>query len=53
MLPQLVTEFEDGYKGVNYVELVPILIGVLKEQQLRLDALETRLESGNTRLATP
>ena len=41
VIPQVVSEFEDGFKGVNYLELVPVLIGALKEQQERIEALES------------
>lgn len=34
-----------SYKAINYVELIPFLIGAIKEQQAQIDDLNTRLTS--------
>ena len=38
--PNLVKEGQDGYLGVNYVELVPILIRAIQELKEELDAVK-------------
>lgn len=38
--PSLVKEGEDGYLGVNYVELVPVLIRSIQELNEKIEALE-------------
>lgn len=47
--PELVLEGQDGYLGVNYIELVPILIRSIQELKAELD--EIKGESGKTRKA--
>lgn len=42
--PELVTTNIDGMKSVAYQNLVPVLIEAIKEQQKKIDALNTRLE---------
>lgn len=39
--PNLVSESQDGYLSVNYVELVPLLIQSIQELKAELDALKT------------
>jgi hypothetical protein len=34
-----------GYKGINYVELIPILVQAIKEQQETIDGLRARVEA--------
>ena len=34
MLPEAVTTDDDGYKSVNYSQLIPLLIEAIKEQDL-------------------
>ena len=46
LFPELVKEGQDGYLGVNYVELVPILIQAI--QELKTEVEELRNSSGNT-----
>jgi len=43
VLPQLVHDRENGYKGVDYSKLTGLLIEVVKEQQERIEKLEERL----------
>lgn len=45
IFPELVKEGQDGYLGVNYVELVPILIQAI--QELKAEVEELRNPSGN------
>lgn len=56
--PDLVYEGQDGYLGVNYVELVPILIRSIQELKQELDAVkgaayDTRSANGTTELLSP
>lgn len=39
VMPQVVNE-KDGYKGVDYAKLVPLLIEAIKEQEKRIQELE-------------
>ncbi|HLK57148.1 MAG TPA: tail fiber domain-containing protein [Chthonomonadaceae bacterium] len=55
VLPQLVSKDQDGYLSVDYMQVVPVLVEAIKEQQKqiaalkqeqqRLDALEARLNA--------
>ena len=38
--PELVVEGQDGYLGVNYVELVPVLLQSIKELNEKIESLE-------------
>lgn len=40
LYPNLVEEGQDGYLSVNYIELVPVLIKAIQEQQEEIDALK-------------
>jgi hypothetical protein len=44
VVPEAVSENEDGYKGVDYARLVPLLLESIKEQQKQIEALEKRIE---------
>ena len=47
--PNLVYENEgDGYLSVNYIELIPLLIGTIQEQNERISALESQLSQDNS-----
>ncbi len=47
--PNLVKEGQDGYLGVNYIELVPILIRSIQELKKELDEIKgTRYQSRST-----
>ena len=39
VIPEVVSEM-DGYKGVDYAKLVPLLIEGIKEQQKQIDELK-------------
>jgi len=43
VLPQLVKDRENGYKGVDYAKLTGLLIEAVKEQQKQIDELKARL----------
>ena len=47
--PNLVKEGQDGYLGVNYVELVPVLIRAIQELKGELDAVKS--SNGNVKRA--
>ena len=40
--PELVSTDTEGYKAVNYAQLVPVLVEALKEQQQQIEALKTQ-----------
>jgi hypothetical protein len=47
--PDLVTEEQDGYLAVNYVELIPILIQSIQDLKRELDELRNeRLDRNNS-----
>lgn len=43
VLPEIVATREDGYKAVRYEKIVALLIEAVKEQQLQIDELKSRL----------
>jgi len=48
--PELVKERSDGYKGVFYQGLIPVLIEATKDQQKKLDSLNQQNASLKTRV---
>ena len=44
ILPELVEDRPDGYKGLKYLDLVPHLIHKVQQQQKQIDDLEARIE---------
>lgn len=40
VLPELVSEREDGYKGISYIPLIAILVDGIKQLSKRIDELE-------------
>lgn len=44
VLPQLVHNRENGYKGVDYAKLTGLLIEAIKEQQKQIDELKSKLQ---------
>ncbi len=43
VLPQLVHDRENGFKGVDYAKLTGLLIEAIKEQQKQIDELKSKL----------
>ncbi|MBD3386702.1 hypothetical protein GF407_17500 [candidate division KSB1 bacterium] len=41
VLPEMVHTDKEGYKSVRYMELIPILVNALKEQQKEIDTLKS------------
>jgi len=39
VLPELVVTGDDGYQGLSMVNLIPVIVGAIKEQQTQLQAL--------------
>lgn len=52
LFPELVKEGQDGYLGVNYVELVPILIQAIQELKGEVEELRNPSENSSKRAAT-
>ena len=46
--PEIVSERMDGYKGIKYEKMVPLLVGAIKEQQQTIKSLEKRLDDLET-----
>jgi len=46
LFPQLVHQNEDGFLSVNYLELIPVLIEALKQQQSTIEQLSKALKKG-------
>jgi hypothetical protein len=44
VFPSLVSTDGDGFKGVDYAELTPLLVEAIKAQQRRIDELTARVE---------
>jgi Chaperone of endosialidase/GEVED domain len=42
--PELVSTDKDGYKSVNYVGLMPVMIESIKEQQLQIEIQQKQIE---------
>jgi len=42
IIPQLVTTDSDGYKGIDYGRLTPVLTEAIKEQQKMIESLQTK-----------
>lgn len=51
VFPELVKEGQDGYLGVNYIELVPILIQAIQEMKAELEELRNPSENCSKRTA--
>ena len=49
--PELVKEGQDGFLGINYVELVPILIKSIQELKAEVEELRTPSENASRRAA--
>jgi hypothetical protein len=46
VFPELVVTHENGYKGVNYQGLIPVIVEALKDNQAAVEEIETKLETG-------
>ncbi|MDH3710817.1 MAG: tail fiber domain-containing protein, partial [Cyclobacteriaceae bacterium] len=44
LFPHLVKKNQQGYLSVNYLELIPVLIEAIKEQQILIEQLTTSLK---------
>ncbi|MBN1540710.1 tail fiber domain-containing protein [candidate division KSB1 bacterium] len=45
VISELVVTDADGYKAINYIELIPFLVRGMQEQQQLIEQLQTELES--------
>ncbi|MBP7174027.1 MAG: tail fiber domain-containing protein [Cloacibacterium sp.] len=45
VLPHLVNTDKEGYKSVNYIEVIPVLTKALQEEKLRNDSQEAKLNA--------
>jgi len=48
VLPAVVTTYKDGYMGINYQEIIPVLVKAIQEQQQQIDELKKQLKNGTT-----
>lgn len=53
VFPDLVYEQEDGTKGINYVEMVPILVQAINELNAKIETLENKEEAANNNNRQP
>ena len=44
IIPEAVTERENGYKAVQYEKLIPLLVECVKEQQIRIEKLQNDID---------
>jgi hypothetical protein len=50
LYPELVTNTELGFKSVNYIEMIPILLSQMKNMQMEIDKLKEdihKMKNGN------
>jgi hypothetical protein len=47
VLPELVQKDNEGYLGIKYVELIPLLTEAIKEQQVMIEQLKAQIEAGS------
>jgi len=47
IFPELVSEDSTGILSINYIELIPLLIGALKEQQKTIESIQAQLNEKN------
>lgn len=50
VIPEVVADIPDGYKGIHYGNLVGLLIEAIKDQQKQIDDLTEKLENLNERI---
>ena len=46
--PELVKDSEKGYRKVNYIELIPLIVSKMKDMQEEINELKKQLEEKNT-----
>jgi hypothetical protein len=46
--PELVKDSEKGYRKVNYIELIPLIVSKMKDMQNEINELKKQLEEKNT-----
>jgi len=44
VLPDIVKEGNQGEKGVSYIEIIPVLIEAVKEQQKIIEELKAKVQ---------
>ncbi|PIY59476.1 secretion protein Por, partial [Candidatus Wolfebacteria bacterium CG_4_10_14_0_8_um_filter_37_11] len=44
IFPELVTTDNNGYKGISYEKIVPVLTEAIKDQQKEIKELKARIE---------
>ena len=47
VLPSLVKDRDDGYKGVKYDKIIPLLIEAIKDQQNQIDELKNQINNAH------
>jgi hypothetical protein len=52
VFPNLVQTNAKGYKSVNYIGLIPVLLEAIKEQQKQIEALSNKVNTLNTENST-
>lgn len=45
IFPDMVKQMDNGVLGISYTELIPVLVQALKEQQMEIEELKTRISS--------
>ncbi|MEO7313528.1 MAG: tail fiber domain-containing protein [Chitinophagaceae bacterium] len=45
VFPELVSTDQDGYKSINYIGLIPVMLESIKEQQKQIDELRKLVQS--------
>ncbi|GAB0155964.1 hypothetical protein CHRYSEOSP005_12260 [Chryseobacterium sp. Alg-005] len=45
IIPEIVETSENKMLGISYTEIIPVLVNALKEQQIKIDALEKKINS--------
>jgi len=46
--PELVHEDSYGFKSINYVEIIPILVQAINEQQKIITAMQKKIDESKT-----
>ena len=53
VFPELVVEDAEGYKAVNYIGLIPVLVEAIKEQNAKIKSMEMQLQLQNVQHTKP